>query len=123
MTNDGTIDISNLVDNMRETFIKWACEFIFAAAIATPGLGWFALPIISDVVKGAIHWGVSLIANSAYMQVFFLNTSLRKTSQAFDFIDAVAAKNALPPTATEDEYKRAEQNQMESFRRFVCVSN
>lgn len=108
---------------MRGTFVTWATTIVFAAAIAVPGLGWLAFPVVAPFVKAMINWGANVISKAAVMEAFFLNTSIRKAAQAQDYIDAVTAKNLLPETATFEEYYNAEKAEMLAFSDFVRLTN
>lgn len=118
----GTIDITDLVEKMRSTFVMWASAYLFGLIILVPGLGWIAFPVISSLVKAAVNWGVTALSKAAVLEAFFLNTSIRKASQAQDYIEALSEKNALPPTASDKEYEDAEKKEMEAFRNFVRVT-
>lgn len=119
----GTIDITNLVETVRSSFVTWGTAFAFSAIVAVPGFQWVGFPVISSLVKSAIEFVLNVISKASVMQAFFMNTAVRKASQAVDFIDAVAAKNNLPPTATDLEYENAEKAEMAAFRNFVLLTN
>lgn len=117
----GTIDITNLVDVMKSTWIQWATSYVVALAVAAfAPLGWPILGPIFSFIVGKI---VAIIANAIEMESFFINTAVRKASQAVDYINAVNAKNDLPSTATDAEYQAAEQAEMSAFRNFVLITN
>ena len=83
-------------------------------------LGWPILgPLFSFIVKEIL----TAVGNAAEMEAFFLNTAVRKASQAQDYVDAVNTKNGLPSTASDADYEAAEQAEMAAFRNFVMVSN
>lgn len=119
----GTIDITLLVEQIKNVWIKWATLIVVTAAKAVPYLAWLSFPIISQLFEFTIKLIVTAIANTIEMQSFFFNTAIRKSSQAQDFVYAVNAKNALPQTATDKEYEDAEKAQMVAFRNFVLVTN
>lgn len=122
MTNPtGTIDITNTVDNLKSTFVTWATAYIYGLEIAAvPAL---ATPIISDLDKALVKEILNLLTSAAIMEAFFLNTAIRKASQAQDYVDAINAKNKLPPTASQDEYAKAEALEVVAFRNFVMLGN
>lgn len=70
-----------------------------------------------------IRWVAETISASAMMQGFFINTAIRKSSQASDYVLAVHARVNLPPTATDAEYERAERAEILAFNNFVRVTN
>ncbi len=119
----GTIDITDLVEKTRSSFVSWAVLYLYGMEIAIPGMEWVALPILQDIDKEILKVLLDMLSKSAVMMAFFTNTAIRKASQAKDFTDAVHAKNALPTTATPEEYENAEKAQMAAFRNFVLVSN
>lgn len=119
----GTIDITNVVENLRQVWVSWAVAYVFGLEAAIPGMAWIALPVISDVDKELLKIVFDFVSKSAEMQVFFMNTAIRKASQAKDFTDAVKAKNSLPPTASPQEFADAEKAQILAFRNFVMVTN
>lgn len=119
----GTIDITNLVEAMKNTWVKWATTSITTAAAATPYTFWIKWPVIGTLFSLLVQLGVTFLANTAEMAAFFLNTAIRKEGQAQDYIDALNVKNSLPPTASDEEYENAEQAEMAAFRNFVMVTN
>lgn len=120
---DGTIDITNAVAAAQSSFVTAAETYLTGLILAVPGLGWLAYPIISALFGSALKWVLNKLSEWAVMQAFFLNTTMRKASQAQDLIDALNAKNNLPPTATDDEYAKAEQAQILAFNNFVVFTN
>lgn len=118
-----TIDITDTVESMRQTWVTWAVAFIFAEEAAIPGMEWVALPVISTIDKEILKIILDALSKSAVMLAFFTNTAIRKASQAADYVAALDAKKALPPTATDEEYKNAEKKELVAFRNFVAVSN
>lgn len=121
--SDDTIDITDLVSKTRSTFVEWAVMYAYGQLILVPGLTWMALPVVKSIVQWFIQIVVNDISNAAVMEGFFLNTAIRKATQADDFVQAVNAKNNLPKDASDDEYNQAERVQMDSFRNFVAVTN
>lgn len=121
--NTGTIDITNVVEKLRQSFVNWGVAYVYGLEVAMPGLEWVALPVISELDKTAIQAILDLISKSVIMEAFFINTTIRKASQAQDYVSAVDAKNSLPPTATKDEYEAAEKAEMSAFRNFVLITN
>lgn len=119
----GTIDITNLVDQMKSVWIRWATLTVVTAAKAVPALSWLSFPVVAQLFEFAVKLAVTAIANGIEMQAFFINTAVRKASQAKDFVDSINTRNALPPTATDKEYQDAEKAQMAAFRNFVMVVN
>lgn len=124
-TPQGTVDITNLADSLKSAFVTFNTNLVMTAIAAIPyGIGAIlSLPVIRTFVSLAVQFIVSAIANSIEMMGFFLNTAIRKASQAQDFVSAVDAKNKLPPNASEAQYEIAEQAQMAAFSNFVRVSN
>lgn len=123
MSDSGTIDITDIVENMKDTFVLLAVDAEFAGTITTPGLEWLGLPIISNLYKAFLNWQTKKAANLAVMLAFFQATAERKPSQAADYIVLVKAKESLPPTATDEEYLHAEEAECAAFRNFVLLTN
>lgn len=119
----GTIDITGVVTNLQSTFVTWAVAYIYGLEIAVPGLTWVALPIVSQLDQAALKAILNMLSQSVLMEAFFLNTAIRKASQAQDYVDAVTAKTSLPPTASQDEYAKAEAAECAAFRNFVMLGN
>lgn len=118
-----SIDITDLVEKARSSFVTWGVAYIFGAEVAIPGLEWVADPIISTIDKELIRIVLNAISSSIVMEAFFLNTVVKKASQAQDYVDAVNAKLNLPPSATEAEVLKAEQNEVAAFRNFVVLTS
>lgn len=123
MPDSGTIDITNLVEMLRSTFVTWGVNYIFAMVIAVPGLQWLGAPIISTIFRKCLSWCLDALSNSAVLLAFFANTAIRKSSQAKDFVNAVMAKNNLPQDVSDEVYAKAEATQMAAFHNFVMVTN
>lgn len=124
MTNPtGTIDITNVVTSLKSTFVTWAVAYIYGLEIAVPGLEWVATPGIAQADQALLKAVFTSLANSVLMEAFFLNTAIRKASQAQDYVNAVNSKLSLPPSASWDEYARAEATECTAFRNFVVLDN
>lgn len=117
------IDITDLVEKARSTFVIAAKEFIMAQALAIPGLGAFVYWLIRNFLGPILDWALTSLSNWDVMQAFFMNTALRKASEAGDYVKTVNLKDSLPDTATDEEYERAEQNEISAFNAFVRVTN
>lgn len=118
-----SVDITDLVEKSKSAFVDWAVAFIYGEEIALPGFQWVALPVINEIDKFLIRQIVQSLADSAVMGAFFLNTALKKATQAKDFVEAADALANVPTTATQEEYKRAEQTRMAAFRDFVLLTS
>lgn len=123
MSNTDTVDISDVVSKLQSTFVTWATAYVFGVEIAIPGLEWVALPIISTIDKDLLKEVFILVANAPVMQAFFLNTAIKKASEAQDYIFAIEAKNNLSSSATKEEILNAEKLEMATFRNFVLLTN
>lgn len=123
MIENGTIDITDVVEKMKETFVLAAKQFLVNSALAIPGIGAIAAWFIKVLASEAIEWGLRKLSNWSVMQAFFLNTAIRKGAQAADYVKTVAAKESLPPTATDEDYYAAEQAEILAFDRFVSLTN
>lgn len=116
------IDITNLVNFFQTSFITYAVNYVYTLATTTAGLTWLALPVISGVFKWALELILEAVANDVTMEAFFLNTAIKKASEAQDYLDAVNTKNNLPTTATEAQIAQAEQNEMVAFKSLVVLT-
>ena len=120
----GTVDITATVENLRQAWVTWAVAFLYGEELTIPGLQEVvALPLVSDIDREVLRVILNALSNDMVMLGFFMNTAIRKASQAADFNNAVAAKNALPPTASTQEVLNAEQAKSLAFRNFVMLSN
>lgn len=117
---DGTIDITDLVEKMRSTFVSIEAEAIYLYAASQ--LPFLRLPIISTLARKAIEAVLTSASERVVMQAFFMNTAIRKASQARDYIDAIVAKESLPPEVSDEEYEKYEQREMAAFNSFVRVT-
>lgn len=121
--SDAVVDVTDLIDALRISFVRWGEDYAYSTAIAVPGLIWLGLPVVSTVVRFIIRSVLSAVAKSAIMEAFFLNTAVKKAAQASDYIGAVKAKNELPPTTSDEDYEHAERAEMVAFRLFVMVGS
>lgn len=117
-----SIDITNLVEAMRASFVLAAKAEIMALALAIPGVGPATAWIINHFFSPLLNWVLTKVSQLALMQAFFLNTAVRKAGQAGDYVAALNAKKALPPTVTEDEYEKYELAEISAFNEFVGVT-
>lgn len=118
-----SIDITNLVENLRSSFVTWATAYIYGLEITVPGLEWVALPGLNIIDKAIITAILNLLTKSAVMEAFFLNTAVKKASQAEDYISAVVAKESLPLDASMEDYANAEAREISAFRTFVMLDS
>lgn len=117
-----TIDITELVENLRQTWVVWAVDTAYAAVVIQPGFQWLAFPVISTLFKKVLEAVANALSKTAEQQAFFLNTAVRKASQSVDFTEAVKKKNSLPEDVSDEDYRKAELAQMDAFRSFVRVT-
>ncbi len=118
-----TIDITDLVEKMRQAWVTWSVSEIYAMLAAIPGIGWLGAWLLETFGHEVLKFIFDYISKKAEMMVFFWNTAVRKASQAKDFTNAVHAKDSLPLTASRAEYKNAEKLQTVAFRNLVLVTN
>lgn len=121
--DDGTIDITNLVETMKATFVTAGKDYLMGLVLAIPGIGSIASWFIKVLFGDAITWLLNQLTGWAVLEAFFINTAIRKASQAGDYVAAVAAKNNLPPTASDDDYEKMERAEMVAFSDFVRITN
>lgn len=120
----GIIDVTNVVENMRSTFVTWAVSYLVTEASVIPYLGVVVnMPILRWIFKDGLTFFLNLLTKSEVMLAFFLNTAVRKASQAEDYTKAVAYKISLPPSATDADYAEAEQDEIAAFNSFVVLGN
>ncbi len=123
MENGGTVDITKLVEAIRSGFVSFGTTFVFTSLCALPGMNWLAFPVVRNLAQAAIKAVINALSKATEMEIFFLNTALRKNSQAREFVEAVQFKEDLPENATKEEYEKAERAQITAFRNFVRLSN
>lgn len=121
--NDGTVDITDLVERAREAFVTAGADFIYSAVVVLPGFTWLTWPIISPIFKTIIKKLLEVLSTWGLLQMFIMNTILKKPAQAKDWIDALNKKLALPKDVSEADYEKAEQMQIEAFNNFVVFTN
>jgi len=122
-TTPGTIDITDTVTKLQSTFVTWAVAYIYGLEIAVPELSWVATPGISQIDQELLKSAITALSNSAIMAAFFLNTVVRKASQAQDYVNVVNTKLNLPPTTSQEDYAKAEAAECAAFRDFVALNN
>jgi hypothetical protein len=117
--DDGVIDITDAAEKMESTFIKAAHKFLVAQALAIPGVGviagWFVKYLLSYFIK----WSLKKITRWGVMKAFFINTVRRKSAQAIEYTDAIKFKENLPPGATYEQIKQAEEMELRAFDNLV----
>ncbi len=120
--DDGTIDLTDVIEKMKTTFVLAAKDYLVLQALAVPGLGTIAAWFVRVLGSAAIDWTLNKLANWTVMQAFFLNTAMRKLSQAKEYVIAVNEKENLSD-ASEVDYEKAERKEIDLFIDFVRISN
>lgn len=119
---DGTIDITDTVEKMRGTFVTWSIDYLYAAILSVPGLGWLGGFVFKLILNKILDWALTKLSESVVMGAFFENTIVRKNSQAHDYVQAIKFKNNLSPEVGDDEYEKAERAEIAAFDAFVSVT-
>lgn len=114
-----SIDVTAIAESMKGTFILLAVNLAYAELLTVPGLQWLGLPIISSLFKALLTKILTIVADAAIMEAFFIQTAMKKANQAGVYVDAVKRRDSLPPTATDEEYRHAEIYEMAAFSDFV----
>lgn len=122
-TPSDTVDVTNLVEKMRESFVTWAVDYAFIMETATPGLSWVSAPIISTLNKALLRYFMNMLTKTTVMSAFFLNTAITKSVQSKDYLAAIQTRMDLPSTCTDEEYANAERNEIEAFRHLVLLTD
>lgn len=120
---NGVVDITETVEELRQAWVTWAIRYIDGLEAAAPNLMWLNAPIVDQIEHEILKMILDAISKSVEMQAFFLNTAIRKASQAKDFTAAVREIREKQQTMTEDEFEKAEQRKMAAFRSFVAVTS
>jgi len=116
------LDLTSVVNALGDTFVRWGGDYLYTQAIATPGLSWLALPVVSTVVRWVLDNALRRLSESTQMQAFFLNTAIRKSGEAQDYWNTVLNKIMIPNAASQEEYEKAEQDEMAAFDRLVRLA-
>lgn len=120
----GTIDITNVVESVRTSWVTYMVAVLMGAEASIPQLAWMVTtPIIDTIDKDALTLAMNVVSKEAVMMAFFVNTAIKKASQAADLVNAVQAKESLPDTASPEEFASAEKNQILAFSNFVVLDN
>lgn len=120
MAEKSSIDVTELVEELRSSFVSWATAHIFYILASSPSTAWLALPVIAPIVRGLIEWIFNRISKTVEMEIFFLNTAMRKAEQATDYL---AARRAKELAGGEDEYAELERKEITAFVNFVRLRN
>lgn len=121
MTSE-SIDLTNIVENMKGTFVIAAKDYLVSELLTLPGLGIAGRWFIEVLAGAAIAWLLTRLSNSVMMIAFFESTTIRKLHQSFDYMNAVEAKNNLGPTANQEDYENAERLEISTFAKFVSLA-
>ncbi len=120
MSNE--IDVTDLVEMTRSTFVIMAKSYLMGLALAIPGIGPFLAWLIKTFAGYILDWVLGKLSTWVVMQAFFLNTAIRKASEAQDYVDMVNKKNSLPENVSDEEYEKAELAEIRAFTVFVSVT-
>ncbi len=115
------IDITDVVEKSRQTFVEWGVLYLSNAVVAIPGWQWLAMPVIRNIFQSIIRWVLNKLSESVVMGAFFLNTAINKATEAKVYVDAVNAKNSLPDDVTDEDYEKHERAEMDAFVRFATI--
>lgn len=119
---NGVIDITETVEQMRQAWVDYSINVINGFEAATPSLQWLNIPLVNTIEESILRQLLTALSNSMIQQAFFLNTALKKPSQALDFTAAARALRELPEDASDEEYKKHEEARMAAFRAFVPLT-
>jgi hypothetical protein len=117
------IDITDVVEKARASFVIWGIGALMSYASTVSGLGWISWPVIGPVAKYILNAILTFLSKQAVLEAFILNTAIRKSVQASDFLRAVDYKNSLPENASDEVYDKAERDEIEAFVAFASISN
>lgn len=123
MSHAPVIDITDLVEQTRSTFVTLAAAYIDGLILAIPGIGGFLLFMYKFLGRPFVNWVLDKLSKWEVMQAFFLNTALRKASQAKDFVDATTHLDTLPEDTSNAVYLAAEKDRADKFKQFVAATN
>lgn len=115
------IDVTNLIAALQSTFITWGVNYLFATELATPGMEFTGLPIVSSLDRAMLKYILTKLSNEAVMLAFFTNTAIKKATESQDYLDAVNYKNSLPENASDEEYLNAEISEVNAFVQFTSL--
>lgn len=119
---DGVVDITETVEELRQAWVTWSIRYINGLEAATPELMWLNGSLTNSVEEAILKVILDAISKAVEMQAFFLNTAIRKASQAKDFTKVVREIREKQENMTEEEFEKAEQRKMDAFRNFVSVT-
>lgn len=122
MTTPKAIDITDLVEKTRSSFVDWAVLYVYGIEVAIPGMEWVGLPIVKDIDQEVLRLIIDGLSKSLVMGAFFMNTVMKKATDADDFIAAVAAIQNLPKDVSDEDFKKYRLAQMDAFRNFVALT-
>ncbi len=118
--DNGTIDITDLVNAMGDSFDRYALNIAFTNLAASPYFFWVSLPVFSSLTKALLDIAIGKLSKSGIMQTFFLNTAIKKPSQAKDYVQIVQKRKAAK---SKDELERLEKDEMQYFSNLVRITN
>jgi hypothetical protein len=124
LSADTSIDITDLVEKARSTFVTYGVAVIFAAELTQPDLASvLAIPFLATIDKDALTYILNKLSKDIVMLAFFENTVIKKASQAQDYIAAKNAIDSLPEDTSDEVYAQHEQNEIDTFRNFVLLNS
>lgn len=118
-----TIDITETVEYMRSSFVLTAQRYIMGLLFTLPGVGPIAGTLLKILMKPFLGWILDRLSTWAVMEAFFANTIMRKANQAIEYTDAIKFKKSLPPETSNDEYEKAELEEINKFNNLVLLTN
>ena len=116
------VDVTDLVEKARSTWVTWATGYLFGLEAAIPGMEWVALPVISDIDKAILEAILDALSKSVVMEGFFINTAIRKASQAQDYLSAKNFKDSLPENVSDADFEKAERAEIDAFISFAAAT-
>lgn len=118
---DGTLDITNAVEEGRAALSAWSVDWFYLKIATIPAIGGFLVAALKFFKIG--EWLFEDFTKQTVMVGMMGNTILRKPAQATEFVDAAHKLNNIPPEATDDEVEALERNKGQYFKNLVRLTN
>ncbi len=113
------------VDPFVKKVIAYAIDFESTAALTYifTAVPWLNSPVARWIAQILVKWIVTKANNTPEKILFYLNTKMVAADQAKDLEQAIDNKNSLPPGATDEDIRKAEQAQDDAFDELFNLGN
>lgn len=114
------MSIDKTIEHLKDAFKAIGTEAVMTAiAAATGPVAPFVRLLLGITVKPFVGWVIGKFLDVSEVGAFMLNTAIQVDKQANEFEKAAKALEDLPPDATAEEKKKAEEDKILAAKKLI----